>query len=126
MAGFDRSQLDALESHLAGLGPSLQAPLGKVIDKGGKNIARVAKQIISGQIRGRYLPHYAKSISSEMVESTTAEIGPGSGKRQGGMGPGVEFGSVNHGPLPHMFPAADQEIPNTEREIAQAAAKNTL
>lgn len=100
--------------------------MAKVIERGARNIARTAKQMVSAQITGVFLPHYPKSISSEMTGPLQAEIGPVSAKKQGGMGPGVEFGSINAGPIPHMMPAADQEIPVVERDIVQAAAKQTL
>lgn len=49
---------------------------------------------------GRHGKHYPKSITSEMKVglSIVAEIGPESGRPQGSMGRGFEFGSVNQPP----------------------------
>lgn len=37
-------------------------------------------------------------------------VGPESGRPQGGMGPGVELGSVNAPPIPHLFDAFDARV----------------
>lgn len=51
---------------------------------------------------GEHGKHYPNAITTEMklagLTSITVETGPESGRRQGGMGPGFEFGSVNQPP----------------------------
>lgn len=123
---FDRREVDALEQTLSSAGARLIEPLGTVIREGAQAIARDARSLIEGQIRGVFLPHYPKAITSEMTGPLQAEIGPESGRLQGGMGPGVEFGSAKHGPLPHMMPAADRQIPQVADQAGAAAARSLL
>ncbi|MBO9523920.1 MAG: hypothetical protein J7518_20490 [Nocardioidaceae bacterium] len=51
---------------------------------------------------GEHGKHYPNAITTEMrtgaLTSIEVETGPESGKRQGGMGPGFEFGSQNQPP----------------------------
>ena len=77
-----------------------------------------------------YLPHYPSTITHEMTRTVggalDVEFGPESSRTQGGMGPGVEFGSANTGPRPHLFPAADDVVPQLARELAAAAGEAAL
>lgn len=49
---------------------------------------------------GAHGKHYPSSITSEQIPSADAvwEVGPQYGRKQGSMGPGFEFGSVNQPP----------------------------
>lgn len=68
---------------------------------------------------GSHGKHYPKSITSETKISTdiVVHVGPESGRRQGGMGPGFEFGSVNQ--PPHLDGA--QEIQPMEKRLLSGA-----
>lgn len=97
--------------------------LSKVVERGALNVKRSAIQTVRAFSTGTYLKHYPKSISYDMLNPLEAEIGPDSSKLQGGMGRGVEFGSSDTPPIPHMFPALDVEQPKFERHIAPIVAR---
>ena len=93
------------------------------LDRGGKWVRYHARDILRTQIRGMYLRHYPRSITSETEKSAgmvSMIVGPQSNRRQGGMGPGVELGSVNTGPKPHLFKAFDDRV----ESIIDRAARN--
>lgn len=93
-------------------------------ERGGKWVTFQARDLLRGQIgRSGHLPHYPRSITSEVERSAgmvSMIVGPESGRPQGGMGPGVEFGSVNTGPKPHLFRAFDDRV----ESILDRASKN--
>lgn len=92
-----------------------------VVQKGALNIKTDARRRISGHAR---LPAYPYSITYDSTVSATsasAEIGPDKHKRQGAIGNIIEYGSVNNAPLPHIKPAADEELPRFERALADLA-----
>lgn len=98
-------------------------PVQDALDRGGDWVKFQARDVLRGQIRERYLKHYPRSISSETERSgmrVSMIVGPESGKLQGGMGLGVEFGSVNTGPKPHLFQAFDDRVDS----IIDRASKN--
>ena len=97
--------------------------LSKVVERGAFNIKTGAIRNVRASSTGTYLPHYPKSISYDMLDPLEAEIGPDSSKLQGGMGRGVEFGSSDTPPIPHMFPALEQEQPRFEKQIAPILAQ---
>jgi hypothetical protein len=107
----DISELLAFAGHLDSAVSRAEPDLSKVVERGANNVKRGAQLRLSGQSRRRYLKHYPKSFSYDMLDPLDAEVGPDSAKPQGGMGRGVEFGSVHTGPLPHWLPAADEEEP---------------
>jgi hypothetical protein len=93
------------------------------LTRGGKWTRYHARNILSGQITQTYLPHYALSITSEVEHSGgmySMIVGPETRKKQGGMGPGVEFGSSNAPPFPHLFKAFDDRV----ESIIDRAARN--
>lgn len=93
------------------------------LDRGGQWVTFQARDRLRGQIRGVYLKHYPRSITSETERSpgkVSMIVGPESGKPQGGMGPGVEFGSANTRPIPHLFDAFDDR----ESSIVDRAFRN--
>lgn len=97
--------------------------LSKVVERGAFNIKRSAIQTVRAFSTGTYLPHYPKAISYDMLNPLEAEIGPDASKPQGGMGRGVEFGSSDTPPIPHLFPALEQEQPRFEKQIAPILAQ---
>lgn len=66
---------------------------------------------------GAHGKHYPGTITSEMKVGldVTLHVGPESAQKQGGMGPGFEFGSVNQ---PAHLDGAKEIFP-TERKILQ-------
>lgn len=63
---------------------------------------REAWQENARQTSGAHGKHYPDAITDEMrtgaLTSIEVEVGPESGRKQGGMGPGFEFGSRNQPP----------------------------
>lgn len=70
---------------------------------------------------GEHGKHYPNAITSEVrlgaLASVTIETGPESGRKQGGMGPGFEFGSRNQ--PPHLDGL--QAMPIAERRLDRLA-----
>lgn len=97
-----------------------------VLERGGKWVTFQARDILRGQIRGVYLKHYGRSITSEVERSggmVSMIVGPETAKPQGGMGPGVEFGSVNTGPKPHLFDAFEDRVDSILDRAARDIAR---
>lgn len=95
----------------------------RVTERGAYNIRRDARRNVRASSRGLYLKHYPRSIGYDVESGSDwveAEIGPETDKPQGGMGRGVEFGSSNTAPTPHLFPAFDAELPRYEKQLARA------
>lgn len=93
------------------------------LEQGGKWVTYQVRDLLRGQTTGRYLPHYPRAITSETERGpgiVSMIVGPESGKPQGGMGLGVEYGSVNAPPLAHLNPAFDQRV----ESIIDRAARN--
>lgn len=125
----DATQLGELAVSLRGAGDRLQAEVGGIFDDAGQQLRDEAKRLIRSQIRGVYLPHYPDAITDETRSAAggvETEVGPESGRLQGGMGPGVEYGSARTGPLPHLIPALERIAPEVERRLADAAATEAL
>lgn len=83
------------------------------LERGGKWVTFQARDILRGKTTGTYLPHYPRSITSEVERGPgiiSMIVGPETGKPQGGMGLGVEWGSVNAPPFPHLNPAFDDRV----------------
>lgn len=116
----DASEVYLFAAHLASSVSRAEPELSKVVERGANNVRRGAFAHLRGQSQRVYLKHYPKSFSYDMVDPLEAEVGPDSSKPQGGMGRGVEFGSVHTGPLPHWFPAADEEEPRFTDQVAAA------
>jgi hypothetical protein len=98
---------------IARIGNNLDEAVGDALDRGGKWVTFQARDILRGQTSGTYLPHYPRSITHE-VESGGGEysmiVGPETSKPQGGMGLGVEYGSSNAPPFPHLNPAFEDRV----------------
>lgn len=119
----DTSQLLAYARHLDHAVERAEPELSKVVARGAFNIKRSAQARVRAQRSGPFLPHYARSISYDLLAPLVAEIGPDGDKPQGGMGRGVEFGSARTPPMPHLFPAADEEEPKVGPFAAGILAK---
>lgn len=121
----DTSELDALADALDGAFDRAMDQAVAVTKRGAQNIKRDAVDRVTASLSApgvSYLPHYPRSINYEVDESrteVTAEIGPDRARRQGGRGLGVELGSVNTHPIPHMFPAFEDEEPKYRDQLAR-------
>lgn len=123
MTEFDFRELDALAVNLGDIPVEAAVRVRAVFQEAAgdlKNRWREnAKQ--SAGTHGRLYPNsitYSTTIGLAGIE---AEIGPESGRPQGGMGPGFEFGSVNQPAHLDGQRAADEVIPHLERRIMIAA-----
>jgi hypothetical protein len=97
----------------------------KVVGKGSNNVKKDAQRIIRGASHRGYLPHYPYSITYDVTsgEVIAGEIGPDSGRLQGGLGRLLENGSQNNAPIPHLAPALDLEAPKFEKAAGDLAEK---
>lgn len=118
---IDASELDQLARDLETNVDVLAPEVNRVIERGALNIRREARKLVRAQITETFLPHYARSITYDIDVApgryAEAEIGPDAGKPQGGMGPGVEYGSVHTGPKPHLHPAYEAELPRLLKHL---------
>lgn len=97
------------------------AAVADALKRGGEWVTYEARDRLRPQITGTYLPHYPKTISSEVVRGGGAIsmiVGPRSDRPQGGMGPGVEFGSSHTKPHPHLFDAFDARVESILDRVA--------
>jgi hypothetical protein len=95
------------------------------LDRGGEWVTYEARDRVRTFSRGMYLKHYPGSITSETAryrDRLSMFVGPESKRLQGKMGPGVELGSVNTAPMPHLHGAFDDRIDAILDRIASAAA----
>lgn len=120
----DVSELLLYAGHLGSTLERAEPALSKVVERGAVNVKRTAIANIRSWSTGAHLKHYPKSIGYDMIGPLEAEVGPDASKPQGGMGRGVEFGSVHTPPKPHMFPAAEVEEPLFEKNVAAVFARS--
>lgn len=95
----------------------------KVVAKGALNIKSSARSRISGH---PHAPAYPSSITYDMRQGfrgAEAEIGPDKERRQGALGNVLEYGTTNNAPLPHIRPAADEELPRFEQAMTDLGAR---
>lgn len=117
----DASELLAYAHQLEHSVTNAEPELSKVVERGALNVKRGAQTLLRSWSQRHYLKHYYRSLSYDMDnDGLGAEIGPDSAKLQGGMGRGVELGSANTRPSPHLFPAFDMEAPRFEEQAARA------
>lgn len=119
--GFDG--LDSLVIDLETAGPRALAASRDVTRKAASDLMdrwRVNARATSGK-HGR---HYPGSITAEArveLGAISYEVGPEVGRRQGGMGRGFEFGSVNQPPHLNGTKAADSVEPGFVAAMTFAA-----
>jgi hypothetical protein len=92
-------EIRKLAADLSAAGPKMVGPLRKVWQEIGDRTAQEWADIAT-VTAGTHGKHYPKSIDAELTFSVnlSVEIGPNSAKKQGSMGRGFEFGSVNQPP----------------------------
>lgn len=120
----DVSELLQYASQIASTADRVEPELSKVVERGGLNVKRESVRIFDSYSRRAYLKHYPRSMSYDMVGPLEVEIGPDASKPQGGMGRGVEFGSVHTEPMPHLFPALDLEVPRVQKRALPILARS--
>lgn len=120
MANVDASDVYRYANQLEHAVTNLEPEFEKITERGALNVKNESRRLLRLYFRRKYLKHYYRSISYDMDGPLAAEIGPDESMPQGGMGPGVEFGSKNTPPAPHMFPALDKEDPEYRARILRA------
>lgn len=116
----DASEVFAYAEHLDQAITTAEPELRRVTERGALNIKRNSQARLRGISRRHYLKHYYRSLSYDMDDDGLgAEIGPDASKLQGGMGRGVEFGSVHTPPFPHLFPSLDEEEPKYLDQVSR-------
>lgn len=120
----DISELLAYANQLDHAVTNAEPQLSKVVERAAFNVKRGAQSRLTGLSRRRYLKHYYRSISYDMLEPLEAEVGPDPGHLQGKMGRGVEFGSAHTPPFPHLLPAADEEGPRFGKQAVDILLKS--
>jgi hypothetical protein len=126
---FDVAELDVLADDLVEAADRAAGAVLHVTRESAATIKQDARERVLGQITRTYLPHYPNTITYDSWHNSAevgAEIGPDSDRPQGGMGPGVEFGSINTPPKPHLFPAFEDELPRYYEGLARAVSDVVL
>lgn len=109
---------------LHAMGRNVFDPIEDALERGGQWVTYEARDRLRSRLgRSAHLPHYPRSITSETERSAgmvSMIVGPETAKKQGAFGPGVEFGSVNTQPHPHLFGAFDARV----ESILDRASRN--
>jgi hypothetical protein len=120
---FEHGDVDRLIAALDKAVYDTPNEVGKVVARGALNIKNGAKRRIG---RPAHAPAYGYSIGYDFQRwgmGATADIGPDKGRRQGALGNLLEYGSVNNPPIPHIRPAAEEELPRFERAMEDLGEK---
>lgn len=120
MAKVDVSEVLQYASQLDHVVTNLEPEFERITERGAVNVKNESRRLLRLYFRRKYLKHYYRAIGYDMDGPLAAEIGPDKDLPQGGMGPGVEFGSKNTAPAPHMFPALAKEEPRYQDAILRA------
>lgn len=100
MFSGDASDVYKLAADLSQVGAKAVPAVRQVMSDAGDAFAKDWRSNAT-ESSGVHGKHYPKSITAELAFSVTGvavDVGPESSKKQGGMGPGFEFGSVNQPP----------------------------
>lgn len=95
----------------------------RVVAKGALNIKRGARERVAGL---KHAPAYPRSIGYNKLtlpSGPAAEIGPDKERTQGALGNILEYGTENNAPIPHMIPAAEDELPRFTRAMEGIAVR---
>lgn len=117
-------EIRELASDFSGAGRKMVAPMRATFDQIGEQTARRWADIARGTA-GEHGVHYPDSIDHELVASlgVAVEVGPNSAKKQGSMGRGFEFGSVNQPPHLNGVKAMDQMTPVAEKLVDETISR---
>ena len=108
----------ALAADLSSVGPKMVRPMRKVFDDMGQRVADEWANI-ARTTAGVHGKHYPASIDHDFVGlGIEVEVGPNKAKKQGSMGRGFEFGSVNQPPHLDGIKASEKVAPLFERAAA--------
>lgn len=118
----DASEIYDLAGDMSAVGPKMVPALRGVMDQVGEFVADDWRDN-AVETSGEHGKHYPKSIDSELVFDATGvsvDVGPNSAKKQGSMGEGFEFGSINQPPHLDGLRAVDGAQQRIERVVDAA------
>ena len=112
------NDLERLVADLSDATDFVQQQARRVVANAGDRVRDEARALAPR----RGLPHYAATITSEVVSermsgTIAAEIGPERGG-QGSLGAILEYGTSRTPPQAHLAPALDREAPRLEHDLA--------
>lgn len=116
----DTSELDALAHDLGEVPGKVAKQAQAVVSRGALNVKNDWQERAK-RSAGTHGRHYPYSIGYDLhygLSGTSAEVGPDSSKKQGSMGRGFEFGSINQPPHMDFLAAAQAEAPRFEKALA--------
>lgn len=116
---WDTSQLSLLVSDLGKIPGKVTPAVMDMVDEAGEDLAKGWANNARATA-GEHGKHYPDSITAEAkggLGLISSEVGPESGKRQGGMGKGFEYGSQNQPPHMDGNRAADTEGPKFAKRL---------
>ena len=121
----EMAAVKALAIEFGTFGARLRPVVKATITKGALNIKNAARDAILADTRHVFVKQYPYSITYDIkvgaAATVTAEIGPDKDKPQGALGNLLEFGSSKNAPIPHLVPAFEGELSNTETWLATGA-----
>lgn len=118
----DASEVYALAADLSAMGAKSVPAMRGVMDEVGKAFAEEWRAN-AVETSGEHGKHYPNSIDSELsfgIGDISVEVGPNSAKKQGSMGRGFEFGSINQPPHLDGLRALDGMQQRAERMVDSA------
>lgn len=121
--GFDGSELAYIATSIDKASAVAAAETAKVVAKGALNIKDGARRRVAGL---RHARRYPNSIDYDLYvtgRGAIADVGANKNKPQGALGNLLEYGSVKNAPIPHIAPAAAEEMPRFEAAMDALAVK---
>lgn len=125
MRGLDVSQVNRFVADATAAVPKMVPEVKRSLFKAGLNMKERAREIILGA-RAPFtsIPAYPFSIDFDQLDDgLTIELGPDPSKNQGRLDNILEYGGIGVAPIPHVQPALEEEIPRTERALADIASR---
>ena len=120
MDGWDFSEVTRFAGELQVLPDEAEKALTDVVTTAGKDL-RTKWRANARSTAGKHGRWYPSSITDTPVDPLTVEVGPDNGKRQGGMGPGFEYGSIHQPPHHDATNALDGVGKDFARSIEDVA-----
>lgn len=125
MIHIDDSELRTLELDLSAAPGRMQRNARETLVKAGRIVNRGMREDAAGH---RYLRRLPESVSFEMLDPWTVEIGhePAGSRHQGSIAHIIAYGSVNNAPVYDHTAALRRNLPNIVRLFANAAEDSVL
>ena len=121
--GIDTSELKALSADLGKISGATTKAMYGVFKEGAEDLRDQWREN-ARETSGAHGRHYPKSITYDVNPGLNIEfeVGPDPRLKQGSMGPGFEYGSVNQPPHLDGQRAADQVVPKIAQRVDSAMA----